>query len=60
MHGAEACVGIAMKSIRSQIGNEIIPALSLRKILDGLEKNEQVKVFKGITVSCLFCLNKLI
>ncbi len=31
-----------------QIGQDVISPAGLRRILDGLEKNGQVKVFKGI------------
>ncbi|CAD6586243.1 MAG: 34-kDa subunit of RNA polymerase III (C) [Tremellales sp. Tagirdzhanova-0007] len=40
--------GISPKVLRNQIGPDVMPSTSLRRILDGLEKSNQVKVFKGI------------
>lgn len=50
---ADMYAGISAKTLRNQIGQADIPTATLRKILEGFEKYEQVKVFKGINVgSC--------
>ena len=47
---AHSALGISPKVLRNQIGPDVMPSTSLRRILDGLEKSNQVKVFKGINV----------
>ena len=46
-----ACQGISTKTIRGQIGQDMMPAAILRRTLETLEKTGHVKSFKGINVS---------